>query len=193
MDRPDISEEKQAEYLACVVGAVTQVAAALETEISAVTIHGPGHHLGHNDQFLFPLAEMIDGQRTLSRYDIVLQLLRKPAFDKSAPPYQDASLVVKLRNELIHYKSKWGEELDQDKTISGLKSLRFDKPRFVHPSTNFFPLQCLNASLASWAVMTGVRFIDEFYRKLSISSPPNAHAPYLTVPRPRKLVRKRKT
>jgi len=136
---------------------------------------------------------MIDGQPTLSRYDIVLQLLRKPAFDKGAPPYQDASLVVKLRNELIHYKSRWGEELDQDKTISGLKLLNFNKPSFIHPSNNFFPLQCLSASLASWAVATGVSFIDEFYRKLSIPSSLNAHAPYLTVPKPRRSVWKRKT
>jgi hypothetical protein len=133
---------------------------------------------------------MIDGQQTVHRYDIVLALLHKPAFDKGAKPYQHACLLIKLRNELIHYKSKWGKELDQDKTISGLKSLRFDKPSFIHPSTNFFPLRCLSASLASWAVTTGVSFIDEFYRKLSISSSLNAHAPYLTVPQARRLVRK---
>src|SRR5208337_5583716 len=60
------SEELQADHLACVVGAITQAAAALEAEFSEVLTHGPGHHLGSNGinaaarDFLLPLAETVD-------------------------------------------------------------------------------------------------------------------------------------
>src|SRR5258706_10562543 len=44
----NVSEELRSEHVACVVGAVTQAAAALEAEIYEILTHGPGHHLGSN-------------------------------------------------------------------------------------------------------------------------------------------------
>lgn len=191
-----ISDELSSEHIACVVGAITQAAAALEAEISEVLIHGPGHHLGSNGlnatarDFLSPVVDIIDDAPTLRRYDLVLHLLRKPPLKRGASPYQDAGLLTRLRNQLIHYKSKWGEEMDSATVFSGLKGLGFDKPAFVSPNTNFFPQQCLSASLASWSVTTGVKFIDAFYHNLSIISPLNAHAKHLTVPKPIRLKRR---
>ena len=188
---PSVSEELQSEHIACVVGAVTQSAAALEAEISEVLNHGPGHHLGSSGvsatarDFLLPLADTIDGESTLRRYDLVLHLLRKPAFDRGAHPYQVANLLVRLRNELIHYKSKWGEQMDGEKVFSRLERLGLDKPAFVSAHTNFFPHRCLSASLASWSVTTGIAFVNAFYQHLAIVSPLIAHAQNLTVPPPR--------
>jgi len=108
-----ISDELRSEQVACVVGAVTQAAAALEAEISEILIHGPGHHLGSNGvdatarDFLSPLASAIDREPTLRRYDLVLHLLGKPAL-KGARPYQDADLLTRLRNELIHLQIEMG-------------------------------------------------------------------------------------
>jgi hypothetical protein len=176
--RPDasISDELRSEHDACVVGAITQAAAALEAEISEVLIHGPGHHLGSNGldapgrDFLLPLADTIDSEPILLRYDLVLHLLRKPVFDRGAYPYQVADILIRLRKELIHYKSKWGEQMDGAKIFSRLEQLRFDRPAFTSPHTNFFPHRCLSASLASWSVTTGVEFINAFYHNLTITS-----------------------
>jgi hypothetical protein len=189
----NVSGELQSEHVACVVGAVTQAAAALEAEIYEVLIHGPGHHLGSNGidttarDFLLPLSEVIDGEPTLRRYDLVLHLLHKPSFDRGARPYQIADLLIALRNELIHYKSKWGEQLNRAKIFSRLQQLQFDKPTFMPPHTNFFPHQCLSASLASWSVTTSVDFINTFYNNLAVASPLSSHAAHLIVPRPRPL------
>ena len=186
-----VSEELRSEHGAYVVGAVTQAAAALEAEISEVLIHGPGHHLGSNGvdasarDFLLPLAGTIDGEPTLRRYDLVLHCLRKPPFDRGAYPYQVADLLTRLRNELIHYKSKWGEQMDGVKVFSRLEQLGFDKPAFMSPHANFFPHRCLSASLASWSVTTGVEFINAFYHNLTIASPLIAYATDLAVPPPR--------
>ncbi|MEH2546811.1 hypothetical protein V1283_003456 [Bradyrhizobium sp. AZCC 2262] len=182
------SEELRSEHVACVVGSLTQATAAIEAEISEITIHGPGHHLGSNGtdvaarEFLRPLAETIDGEPSLRRYDLVLHLLRKPAFDRGANPYQDAALLVRLRNELIHYKSKWGDEMDEQRLFAQLERLQFEKPVFAHPSSNFFPHKCLSPSLASWSVLTGVEFINAFYHRLGVLSPLMAHSEYLRTP-----------
>jgi len=187
-----ITEESMAEHRAYVVGAIVQSAAALESEISEVVMHGPGHHLGSNGldtparDFLSPMADVIDGEQTLRRYELVLHLLRKPQFDRGADPYQSADLLIKLRNELIHYKSKWGSSMNDKRLFERLEKLGFDKPAFVSALTNFFPHRCLNASLASWTVTTGVAFINAFYRELGIVSPLTPHAAHLTVPSPRR-------
>jgi hypothetical protein len=187
-----VSEELKSEHRATVVGAITQAAAALEAEIWEVLNHGPGHHLGSNGvdalarDFLLPLADVIDAERTLRRYELVLHLLRKPTFNRGAYPYQETDLLIKLRNELIHYKSKWAEQMDREKFFSRLEQLGFDKPAFMSPYTNFFPHRCLSASLASWSVTIGAAFINSFYDKLAIASPLAANAQYLAVPPPRK-------
>ncbi len=125
------------------------------------------------------LAEMIDGEPTLRRYELTLHLLRKPAFDRGAQPYQHVNIPVRLRNELIHYKSKWGQEMDKERLFSSLEQPRFDKPLFMSPHTNFFPHRCL---LASWSVTTAFGFIEAFYRRLGVSSPLASHSAYFRVP-----------
>jgi hypothetical protein len=183
-----VSEELRSEHVACVVGAITQAAAALEAEIYEVLIHGPGHHLGSNGinatarAFLLPLAETIDGEPTLRRYELVLHLLQKPALDRGAHPYQIADLLIALRNLLIHYKSRWGEEMERPKVFARLQELKFDKPPFTSQGMNFFPHRCLSGSLASWSVTTGVDFINAFYSNLAVPSPLVAHAVHLIVP-----------
>lgn len=190
-----LSEELHAEHRALIVGAIVQSAAPLESEIYEVARFGPGCHLGSNGvdaaarEFLSPMADVIDGEPTLRRYDLVLHLLRRPALDRAAHSYQAACLLVRLRNEIIHYKykSKWGAEMKEErpKLIKQLEQLRFEKPGFISPHANFFPHRCLSASLASWSVATTVAFINCFYDALAITSPLVPYAARLTVPEPR--------
>lgn len=183
-----ITEDLISEHRACVVAAIMQSAAALESEMSEILLHGPGHHLGsdRNDHrahdFLIPLADIIDDEPTLNRYDLVLHLLNKPPLNHDVNPYQDTNLLIKLRNEIIHYKSKWGEEMERQKLFTSLKNLRFEKPKFVSPHTNFFPHQFLSASCASWVVITATNFIDHFFSLIDFTSPLAAHRQNLVVP-----------
>jgi hypothetical protein len=132
--------------------------------------------------FLHPLAEMIDRhQKTIRRYELVLHLLGKPPLDKDQI-YESADLLVKLRNELVHYKSKGGQEMEGQKLFNRLKDLRFEKPSFVESNTNFFPHQLLGASCASWAVITATEFINAFYALLGFPSPLEPHKERLSVP-----------
>ena len=171
-----ITEVVRSNHRAYVVAAIMQSVAALEAEIWEVCVHGPGHHLGSGGtdiaarDFLTPLAEVIDGEDTLSRYKLVLHLLNKEPLDRGAQPWQDAALLVKLRNNLIHYKSKWGSQLENSNTFAAIMRLKHPRPPFVPASgVNFFPHQCLSAGCAVWAVDTAVAFLDAFYAHLGIS------------------------
>ena len=170
------SEAAMAEHrgLACAV--IMQSAAALETETHEVAVHGPGSHLGSNgtdsdaQRFLAPIAEVIDDQNTIARFDLILHLLGKQRFDKGVEPYQSVQFVVRLRNELVHYKSRWGLQMESTKLYAHLESLRHKVPPFTHPSMNFFPLRCLSADCADWALSSVVAFLESFYSALGVPS-----------------------
>jgi hypothetical protein len=176
--KPDaeLSEELRAEHRGLVSAAVMQCAAALETEAGEICVYGPGSHLGSNgtnhlaQQFLSPLADIIDHQETLRRFELILHLLRLPAIEKGSEPYRSAALVVRLRNETTHYKSKWGQDMESSKLFASLKSLGHNPPPFISPKTNFFPHQCLSADCAAWAVNSTVAFLDAVYDKLGVPS-----------------------
>lgn len=187
------TELSKSEHRAYVVGAVVHSVAAIDTEASEITMHGPGHHLGSNGvdsaarDFLKPLAKLIDDETALDRYETILHLLRKPSLNFGAKDNGHADLLVKLRNELIHYKSKWGREMTAKRLFNRLERLELEKPPFMPMETNFFPHRCLSASLASWAVETSVGFLNGFYQHLGIKSVLDAHAKALVVPPPRKM------
>ena len=117
-----------------------------------------------------PLADVVDDQDTLSRFEVVLHLLRKPPLNRGADPFQSAALVVRLRNELVHYKSRWGVEMASSKLYSALQSLGHKPPPFAPPSMNFFPHRCLSADCGAWALRSVVAFMEAFYQALGVPS-----------------------
>jgi hypothetical protein len=176
-------EDLRTRHRGFVTAAVMQSAAAVEAESAEITLHGPWHHLGSDKadrrtlDFLQPLADFIDKQESLDRYQTILHVLNKGEMPKDRSPWQDMSTLVKLRNELIHFKSTWGQEMDRSRFFSGrLPSLRLAPPPFVDcASQNFFPHQVLGAACAAWAVKTAVAFIEEVYKMLGIDSPLKAY------------------
>ena len=184
-----ISDEQAAEHRAFISTAVMQCAAALETESHEICTFGPGSHLGSNgtdlqaEARLTPLAEFVERQETLARYQVLLHVLGKPMLDRGGQPFQDASLVVRLRNEITHYKSLWSEELSQQRLFASLQKLSHRPPPFAHLSQNFFPHRCLGAECGAWAVKSTVAFLDEVYRILGVSSRLEPYRARLSVPR----------
>ena len=179
---PQVADDAtQTEHRGLVAAAIMQCVAAVEAESAELTMYGPGHHLGSNGtdvnarDFLEPLATFIDNQSALDRYDIILRLLRKQPLVRGQQPWQDMEVLVRLRNELIHYKSKWDKDMDQQKLFATLKQLKLAKPSFVATNTNFFPHQLLGASCAAWSVRTAVAFLNRFYDQIAIRSPLDAY------------------
>ena len=169
-----VTEGDKVAHRGYVIGAIMQATAGLECEIWEVMVYGPGHHLGSNgidsdaQAYLAPVSEVIDAESVLERYRLVLHFLKKQRLDPGAQPWQDAFLVVRLRNELVHYKSRWGKELERSKLFRALQDKNHPKPPFVQDST-FFPFECLSAACASWAVQSCVIFLDGFYANLGFA------------------------
>jgi hypothetical protein len=176
---PDpVDDVIRSEHRGLIAAVIIQCAAALETQANEVCVYGPGAHLGSNgtdrnaQQFLYPLAGLIDDAQAPERFNLILHLLGKSTLGTGAQPFQDAALVVRLRNEIVHYKSHWGEEMKSAKLFGALKALKHQPPPwFTHPSVNFFPHRCLSADCGAWALKSTVAFLNAFYAALGIQSP----------------------
>lgn len=175
----DASEEERIKYLSYISGSVMQSVAALESEVWSVINYGPTHHLGSNNfnikdnKTLKIVSNSLDKHSILTRYDLILQLLKDKTLNFGIEPIQSIDLLIKLRNEITHYKSLFSPELDRKKLFNTLNDKKFTPPSFyinqIH-SMNFFPRICLNIELAKWGVKSSISFINYFYSEIGVKS-----------------------
>jgi hypothetical protein len=105
---------------------------------------------------------------TLQKYRETLRWVGKPAFDENSPPYEDAALIIKLRNELMHAHSRTRESGDTTALHVAL-SKKFRPNRHMADKGNpYFPDQCLSAACAEWAVGSATAFANEFFSRLEM-------------------------
>ncbi len=175
------TETEQLEYKAFVAGCIMQSVAALESEIWSLLHHGPGHHLGSNGvdnnakNILSIVASSLEKEPVLERYNIALQLTRNKKLELGKQPMQDVGLLIRLRNEITHFKSLWTTEMDSKNLYEVLEIMDSTRPTFYPEGfMNFFPNICLNYIRAKWAIDTVVNFINYYYKELKIPSPLSA-------------------
>jgi len=114
----------------------------------------------------------------LEKYDIFLDLIGAEPFEKGRFPYQDASILIDVRNELVHYEPQWTyyqEEQELNKKTGHAKleeklKYRFE-PSKMHPASYFaFPHYCLSSSCLEWAFRTSKELAMDFSRKVGIKN-----------------------
>ena len=106
---------------------------------------------------------------TLDKYQTALLCCGKEIFDKGKAPYQDARVVIRLRNTLVHFcpKTQRGDYLS--KLSEALKSKGFPSSRLMSGSGNpYFPDHCLGAGCANWAVEAVYKFTDDFFERIGV-------------------------
>src|SRR4051812_29616230 len=172
---PTPTDLEKAEHRSIVIAAIMQSSAALETELSEIVLYGPGCHLGSNgtdhdaQRFLEPLEPLIDKQAgVLNRWQTIMHLLGKGRFDPGAQPFQDADLLVSLRNELVHHKSQWGGALSKKTLVGRLMQKGFSVPPWALAGHNDFPYRILVAECAIWAATAATNFLDAAYQRLGV-------------------------
>ncbi len=116
--------------------------------------------------------------KILQKYQIALVLAQKQIFDPGAPPYQDVNLLVKLRNDLVHYEPEWvklpaSDDFGSDDIHTYEKRLRgkFLANTLMGQGNPFYPDKCLGHGCAEWAVNSSVTFADAFFLKMGLLSP----------------------
>ena len=118
--------------------------------------------------------------KILQKYQIALTLAQKPIFEPGAPLYQDVNLLVKLRNDLVHFKPEWiklpsSDDFGPDDIHRYEKMLcgKFSPNPLASQGNPYYPDKCLGHGCAEWAVNSVVKFTDEFFSKMDLIPPYN--------------------
>ena len=163
-----------------VTGSILSAVAFLEAAVNEVFQDAADGHLSYiaplGNQLIKMLASLWSGDKvhslsfwpTLDKYQVVLLFSRKPVFDKGLAPYQDALLVIKLRNDLTHFSPQTGATDTPDNAAHPLRG-KFNTNRLMAGSGNpFFPDHCLGNGCAEWAVGAVHKYADEFFGRLEL-------------------------
>jgi len=106
---------------------------------------------------------------TLDKYQLALRFVGKEPFRKGENPYKDASIVIKLRNFLTHYKPKslGGDQIHSlEKYLKG----KFPENKTMISSGNpYFPDKALGRGCTEWAYKSVRNFADSFFERMVIS------------------------
>lgn len=174
----ELTDEEKQMHMAYVAGSIMQTVAAIESEVWNILNHGPGYHLGSDGtnikskELLQKIAQAVERNEALDKYQMILSLADCEQLKVGQNPYQDTKLIIRLRNEITHYKSRSTSELDSIKLFETLKSKNNTPPSFyINKNHNFFPHVCLSYERAKWSLNTSVNFINHFYSLLKIDSP----------------------
>lgn len=114
----------------------------------------------------------------LDRFQAALTLLGKPSFDRGRLPYQDAALLARLRNALVHYEPRWrpagpdvASSLDESGLTKALAQKNLSSNPFTGEGNPFFPDQCLGHGCTSWGWRSAIAFADDFFSRVGVKPP----------------------
>jgi hypothetical protein len=170
---------KDPTHRAYVIGAIVESCAGIEAAINEVFVDVSDEE----ESYVGPLSDdakrllkwqwgsgKADQLPVLDKFNAVLVAAAQEPFDSGAQPYQDAALLIELRNYLMHYKPHWVAEDLPHRLEGRLKSARFAANALMTGSGNaFFPDHALGAGCAIWATSTARKFLDEFCRQSGLN------------------------
>jgi hypothetical protein len=89
--------------------------------------------------------------RTLDKYQLLLSVSGRQTLDAGTHPYQDAHLVISVRNKIIHFQPEYREQGSPHAMTAKLQG-KFSDNRLMNGSENpWWPDHCLGAGCAQWA------------------------------------------
>lgn len=115
-----------------VSGSVIMSVAALEAYINEVFVDYQ-IYFPDRDAVIFELLwEAIKkSDKTLDKYQTALKLNRVSLFEIGKNPYQDAKLLIGLRNELVHFKPEWDDDANEHIKLATKLESKIDFSPFV--------------------------------------------------------------
>lgn len=167
-----------AEIISYVSATVLTSGAGLEAYINELFIDAdtifPEYRQGTSAYLWDILWKEVERKDTLGKYEIALDLKKQTRFtkeDKSSPLYSiytSASILIEVRNALIHFKPQWDDEEKSHQAIA-LRLLKENvQPRLSVGSTPIFPTDFMCHDMTRWAVKSSWTFIEAFSQKADL-------------------------
>jgi hypothetical protein len=106
--------------------------------------------------------------RPLEKWQLLLICCGKARLDRGAQPYQDAALVIQLRNTLAHFKPE-NVAADDEHTLETRLGRKFPHNRLMTGSGNpWWPSDALGHGCSEWAVSSSRALADYVLNEVGI-------------------------
>lgn len=119
--------------------------------------------------------ETLEWEPIVEKFKSILKICGLEPISNGSQPGQDCNTLIKLRNDLTHYKPQWrmtgkNKSSADESRVTKLDG-RFSTNPFVSEHNPFFPDRVLGFGCAEWAINTAVKYADEFYIRLQVRPP----------------------
>jgi hypothetical protein len=168
------------EQIACVSATIMLAVASMESNINEYLEDAhlllPEFSAGAREE----ICDLLSTAPVLKKYERVLALKELPNFDKGMLPYQDADLLIALRNELVHFHPEWHDKQVRHEKLGSRLRGKFAFTPFMSESTAvIFPQLFISHGCTKWAVKTALDFMEYFAVKLGLSNRFKDHKKHL--------------
>ena len=111
----------------------------------------------------------------IDKFDIAHLLVTGNGLDRSHHRWRNASWVVRLRNNFVHFEPSWQEhgvrQPNKQNKIERAMTALFIENRLAGAANPFFPDRLLGHGCAAWAVASALAFADHFWLSLGVTPP----------------------
>ncbi|WP_273023489.1 hypothetical protein [Rheinheimera sp.] len=153
---------------------------ALANEMYADAMQADGGHLSQLDQnsrkMIASLGETESVQKSaiLTKFDLILTAAGKPTISRDCDPYQAVATVIRLRNEIVHYKAPFFDTGTENMVRTG----NFNDSKLAKQIKGKFELRknaqvlsgdsFLGHGLAEWSLQSSVKLADTIFSILNV-------------------------
>ena len=162
---------------ACVMSCV----AGLEAFANEMFVDRSRHFPSLTSPVSDKLWELLEQKPLLEKFDMALLLREKSVLDRGAGPTQGASVLIKLRNALTHFKPEWNHQQGEHAKLTRDLAGRFAPSPFLPDAGSLFPRRWASAAACEWSVRTSVEFLSAFEAAADLPSRVEAFKPRLAL------------
>ena len=105
---------------------------------------------------------------TLKKYLVAMECCEVTPLSKGRSPYQEANLVIKLRNSIVHFTPDNSCD-DIPQQFDELQSKLLENQLMSGSGNAYFPDKCLGAGCSKWALTAVTTFANEFFTQIEVT------------------------
>jgi hypothetical protein len=170
------------EHSSYVLSAIVSAAGFLEATINEFYKDAYDKHGLTDDGYLVPLSAGTvqamaatwsgsnEGSKlnALEKWQLMQIFSGQEPLDRGSQPYQDAQLVIQLRNAILHYRPEHVAAAEPHKMEERLRG-KFPENRLMEGSANpWWPSHCVGHGCAEWAARSALALADQVCAELDI-------------------------
>lgn len=158
------------EILQYSLGVAMLSVAALESYANEMYFEGAVLTPGVNAVAAAEISEIVDREQILKKYAIALSITSAKRLDMGSSSVQDAAILIRLRNAIVHFRPEWFDDQDQHDKLSKQLASKFQPSAFL-PNEAIFPRAWASHSFTVWALRSTVAFLDHFHSEAGLPTP----------------------